>query len=693
MITEDAEQYYRIPDWGTGFFYGGDNGHLWLTPTKNRTTRMDLYLLVQKLKEQGAATPLKFHFPQMLNYSISKLTTSFSRAAKEFNYLGGYAPIYPIKANPAFPVVKAILSTGEPNKIGLEAGSIPELAAVMSVAKEKTPIVCNGYKDETYMRLVLVAAGKIKRVFLVIEKFSELEIFVSLIKKINPKQLPFLGIRARLHTKGTGKWEESGGDFAKFGLTASEIVEAVAFLKKHGLLNRLVMLHTHIGSQITHSRKIKAMTEETGMIYAELFRMGVPIKIVDFGGGLGVDYDGSRSSGAFSINYTVTEYANNLIFHMKGVCDQQEVPEPELFTESGRAITAYHSMIVVDVVEKHSLFQAMPVKESMEREDKLLVDLMETYELLNTRNLVEYFHDAIHMKEQLHTLFNIGVLTLKQKAVGERIFWNIVRKVAVLAPRMDHRPEELETLDSLLASKYVTNFSIFRSVPDAWAIRQIFPIAPIHRLREVPGESAVLADITCDSDGKITRFADISSTRETLKFHRLKNEPYYLGIFLTGAYQDAMGNAHNLFGTPDTFFVEITGDNRFQILRHEKGDTVGDMLKQNGYDLEQFQNKWGFEHTITDSLGKTTYLHRVPSGLPEQKTQPFTLLLQIMEMNCSRCRSDVRAILSDLPMISDFKIENNIVRLTIAGSELIPHLESILKEAGFSTKIKTPDEK
>ncbi len=691
MITENAEQYYRIPDWGAGFFHGGKAGHLWLRPTKDPLIKVDLYDLVEKVQNQGHFTPLKFHFPQMLQYSISKLDRSFTRAAKEFNYSGTYTPIYPIKANPFAPVVEAVLAAGSPHGIGLEAGSISELAAIMSVAKKETPLVCNGYKDETYMRLILTAANQMDRVYLVIEKFSELLIFASIVETIKPAKLPFLGIRARLHTHGTGKWKESGGDFAKFGLTASEIVEACDFLEKHGLLNRLTMLHAHIGSQVTHSRKVKAMVEETGMIYAEMIRMDVPIKIVDLGGGLGVDYDGSRSSGEFSINYTVTEYANNLIFHMKGVCEQQEVPDPELFTESGRAITAYHSMLIVDVMEKHSLSHSMSVEKSIEEEDKVLVDLVETYQLMNARNLVEYFHDAVHMKEQLHTLFSIGVLNLKQKAIGEQVFWNIVQKAIELAPRMDQRPEELEMLDSLMASKYVTNFSTFRSVPDADSIGQIFPIAPIHRLGEVPVESAIIADITCDSDGKIDRFADISTTRSTLKFHRLKNEPYYLGIFLTGAYQDAMANSHNLFGTPDTFFVEVTGDNTFQITHHVPKDTIADMLIRNGYQPLVFGEKWGRDADATEILNGSTYLHRIPTAGPEQGTSPVSISLLIHQMDCPRCRADIRALLSDLPMVSEFKITENHLHLTIASSELIPHLESLLKEAGFSVETESQE--
>ena len=693
MITENAEQYYRVPDWGAGFFRGGKEGHLWLHPEKKAAHRMNLYTFVEEMRKQGHRTPLKLHFPQMLRYSISKLSGSFARAAGEFNYSGEYTPVYPIKANPHAKVVESVLSAAPPGQIGLEAGSIPELAAVLSMAEKETPIVCNGYKDESYMRLILAAARGMNRVFLVIEKFSELHIFAATVAKTKAQKLPFLGIRARLHTRGTGKWEESGGDFAKFGLTASEIVEACDFLEKKGFLHRLTMLHAHIGSQVTHSRKIKGMVEEAGMIYAEMVRMGVPLEIVDLGGGLGVDYDGSRSSGEFSINYTVTEYANNLVFHMKSVCEQQEVPEPALFTESGRAISAYHSMVVVDMLEKHSLFHPMDVEKSMEGEDKLLVDLMETYQLINARNLVEYFHDAIHMKEQLHTLFNVGVLTLRQKASGEQIFWNIVRKAMGLASRLDHRPEELETLEKLLASKYVTNFSTFRSVPDAGAIGQIFPIAPIHRLGELPTEPAIIADITCDSDGKITRFADISSIRETLKFHRLKNSPYYVGIFLTGAYQDAMANAHNLFGTPETFFIEVTGDNRYEISHHIPGETVGDMLSKNGYNPEIFSEKWEEAPGTSEVLKNSTDLNRIPAAEPGGNTSPVKISLEIHRIDCPRCRADILAILSDLPMVNEFELTKKHLLLTLASKELLPHLESILKEAGFSVKTEFPEGK
>ncbi len=690
MIPESAEQYYRISDWGAGFFHGGDAGHLWLTPTKKKSVRLDLYHLVREIRAQGYATPLKFHFPQMLDFSIGKLSEAFRSAAAEFHYSGSYTPIYPIKANPAAPVVKAILAAGKEEGIGLEAGSIAELAAIMSVAEKETPLVCNGYKDKRYMRLILHAAAALDRVFLVIEKFSELHIFLAVIRELKPDRLPFLGIRARLHARGTGKWEESGGDFAKFGLTASEIVAACTFLKEQKLISQLRLLHAHIGSQVTHSRKIKGMVEEAGMTHAELIRMDIPIEIVDLGGGLGVDYDGSRSSGEFSINYTITEYANNLVFHMKGICEQQDVPEPVLFTESGRSITAYHSMLIVDVLEKHSLFQPMPMQKNMEGEDKLLVDLLETYQLMNARNLIEYFHDAIHMKEQLHTLFGIGVITLEQKALGEQIFWNIVRKAIGLAPRMSHRPEELEMLDRLLASKYVTNFSIFRSVPDAGSIGQIFPIAPIHRLDEVPVESAIIADITCDSDGKINRFADISTIRNTLKFHRLKNEPYYLGIFLTGAYQDVMGNAHNLFGNPDSFFISVTGDNLFEVLHHIPKDSISDMLRQNGYLPGAIAERWGKETVLTKLLEGNTYLDKIPDAGQESTARPVTVSLEIDQLNCPRCQTDIRAILSDLSMINEFNINGNILHLAIATDTLIPHLKSLLAQAGFTVNFRNP---
>lgn len=686
-MNETAEQYYGIPDWGSGFFHASNDGHLVLDPTKHGHAEVDLFNLVNQLKKQGYRTPMHLHFLQMLEYSVTKLIGSFDRAGKEFAYQGTYTPIYPIKVNQLAPVVDTILKAGVHAGIGLEAGSLAELAAVMTVAPENGTIVCNGYKDATYIKLLCAAAQKIRRVFLVIEKYSELTLLADVLETLKPPRLPILGIRARLHTRGTGKWEESGGDFAKFGLTASEIIEACDFLKEKGLLNQLRMLHVHIGSQITHTRKVKSMVEEAGMLYAEMMSMGMPIDIIDFGGGLGVDYDGSRSSGASSINYTMTEYANNIIFHMKDVCQRKGVPEPNVFTESGRAITAYHSLLVVDVFEKHSLFRPMSMPVMDTGTDKLLFDLKDTLDHISIKNLMEYFHDAIHMKEQLHTLFNIGALSLEKKAVGEQIFWNIVRKVTALAVQMENRPEELASLDGLLASKYVTNFSIFRSLPDAWAIHQLFPIAPIHRLNEIPGEAAILADITCDSDGKINEFVDISSTRHTLRFHSLRNEPYFLGIFLTGAYQEAMGNAHNLFGNPDTFFLNVLPDGSVQTQVHMPADQVRDMLKQEGYDPEVFIRKWEKVPEVKQILEGNTYLNRTPTAASQIPTVPITVFYTVPQLDCDRCRAEAGDLLSELPMVTGFEISSEEIRVSVVSADLLPAMESILKEAGFDLKM------
>lgn len=682
MMTETAEQYYRIPDWGVGYFRVGDNGQVVIHPTKRPDCQIGLRTLVDKLVAEGHRTPLHLHFPQMVAYSVQKLVRSFKRAREEFNYDGEYTPIYPIKVNQQAQVVGAVLEGGAGTGIGLEAGSKAELAAVLAMMPENGKIVCNGYKDREYVELACEAARIVPETILVIEKYAELEILFDVLADIRPSRVPFIGIRARLHTRGTGKWEESGGDFAKFGLTAAEILAAGNAIREHGLLDQLYMLHVHIGSQITHTVNVKRLVQEAGMLYAELVLAGFPVRTIDFGGGLGVDYDGSRSPGDSSINYTMTEYANNIVFHLKDVCKQKAVPEPDLFTESGRAMVAHHAMVVTDAFEQHSLFSPMPVLNTDFSKEKVLFDLKETYDAINTRNLWEYFHDAVHMKEQLHTRFNMGVLSLKEKAAGEQIFWNVVRKAVALAHRVDSRPEELEALQALMASKYVTNFSIFQSVPDAWAIRQLFPIVPIQRLGELPGEDATLADITCDSDGKINRFVDGGATSPTLRLHKIRDDRYYLGIFLTGAYQQAMGNQHNLFGRPDTIFVRVTGENTFEIESSLGADTIADQLDRFGYDPAALRKRLGDE-AADRILSQQTYLDRIPRVQHSPMQQPVSCQFDINGIDCSRCRAELEALLSDLPMVTGYSLTATRLTVSIMDRELRPHLEDIIRQAGF----------
>ncbi len=688
MLTETAEQYYRIPDWSAGYLRAGEDGELRLHPTKDGDVSIGLKTLTDALAAAGHRTPVSLHFPQIIDFAVSKLCRSFERAAAEFGYGGRYAPVYPIKVNQFAPVVDGIHRAGQPWGIGLEAGSKAELVAILSRNDMPKRIVCNGYKDRDYLQLAVQAASR-QDVFVVIEKYSELDILLQVLEETGTKKPPLLGIRARLHTRGTGKWEESGGDFAKFGLTAAEILAACDRIREAGLLDRLTMLHVHIGSQITHSAKVKSMVFEAGMLYAELYRAGIPLKILDFGGGLGVDYDGSRSSGAASINYTMTEYANNLIFHLKDVCAQKDVPEPDIFTESGRAMVAFHAMVVVDAFEQHSLFSPMPVLDTDWNREKVLFDLKDTYDSINTRNLWEYFHDAVHMREQLHTLFSMGSLSLREKAAGEQIFWNIARKAFSMAHRVDSRPEELERIQGLMATKYVTNFSIFQSIPDAWAIQQLFPIVPLQRLNELPGEHATLADITCDSDGKINRFVDMGQNRQTLRLHKLKDQRYYLGVFLTGAYQQTMGNPHNLFGRTDSLFIRVTGTDTFEIEQVIPGDRVRDQLERYGYDPNSFSANWGGE-TGGSVLDSSTYLDRIPSTDTSAASVPITVVYRIPQLDCDRCRMELEGLLADLPMVSAYHISGDRARISVPNADTFPHLEAILKDAGFDT-IEDPD--
>ena len=580
---EDSKELYNICGWGTSYFGVNEQGNVYATPCKDNV-QIDLREVMDELALRDVASPVLLRFPDILDNRIEKTSSCYQKAAQEYNYKGENFIIYPIKVNQMQPVVEEIISHGKKFNLGLEAGSKPELHAVIAVqCQSDSLIICNGYKDQSYIELALLAQKMGKRIFIVVEKLNELETIARVAKKLNVK--PNLGIRIKLASSGSGKWEDSGGDASKFGLTSSELLEARELLDKKGMHDCLKLIHFHIGSQITKIRRIQTALREASMFYIQLHKMGYDVNFVDCGGGLGVDYDGTRSSSSeSSVNYSIQEYVNDCIYTFVDAADKNGLPHPNIITESGRSLTAHHSVMVIDVLETASLPEMEDDYEPAEDSHQLVKDLYEIWDNLTPRNMLEDWHDAEQIREEALDLFSHGLVDLKTRADIERMYWSVCHEINILAKHLKHTPEELMNLDKLLADKYFCNFSLFQSLPDSWAIDQLFPIVPLQRLNERPTRSATLQDITCDSDGKIANFVTNRNNSHILPVHSLKkNEPYYLGVFLVGAYQEILGDMHNLFG--DTTAVHISvKDNKYHIDQVIDGETVAEVLDYVQYD-------------------------------------------------------------------------------------------------------------
>ena len=582
---EDSKELYNINGWGINYFSGNEKGNVYVSPCKDET-QIDLREVMDELALRDVTPPVLLRFPDILDNRIEKTASCFSKAAKEYDYKGENFVIYPIKVNQMQPVVEEIISHGKKFNLGLEAGSKPELHAVIAVqCQSDSLIICNGYKDQSYIELALLAQKMGKRIFIVVEKLNELETIARAAKKLNVK--PNLGIRIKLASSGSGKWEESGGDASKFGLTSSELLDALEMLDKKGMRDCLRLIHFHIGSQITKIRRIQAALREASQFYIQLHKMGYNVDFVDCGGGLGVDYDGTRSpSSESSVNYSIQEYVNDCIYTFVDASNKNGIQHPNLITESGRSLSAHHSVLVIDVLETASLPEMSEDFEPAENAHQLVKDLYEIWDNLNPRTMLEDWHDAEQIREEALDLFNHGIIDLKTRAEVESMYWSVTHEINSLTKNMKHVPEELRRLDKLLADKYFCNFSLFQSLPDSWAIDQLFPIVPIQRLNERPTRSATLQDITCDSDGKIANFVTNRHVSHILPVHALRrNEPYYLGVFLVGAYQEILGDMHNLFG--DTTAVHVSAkDGHYHIDQIIDGETVAEVL-----DYVQYQPK------------------------------------------------------------------------------------------------------
>ena len=574
---EDSREMYNIKGWGASYFDINEEGNVSVSPCKDEA-QIDLREIVDELSLRDVTPPLLLRFPDILDNRIEKTANCFKRAAEEYEYKAQNFIIYPIKVNQMQPVVEEIISHGRKFNLGLEAGSKPELHAVIAVqCQSDSLIICNGYKDQSYIELALLAQKMGKRIFIVVEKLNELDIIARAAKKLNVK--PNLGIRIKLASSGSGKWAESGGDASKFGLTSSELLDALRILDEKGLHDSLRLIHFHIGSQITKIRRIQTALREAAQFYINLHKMGYNVDFVDCGGGLGVDYDGTRSANSeSSVNYSIQEYVNDCVYTFVDAANKNDIAHPNIITESGRSLTAHHSVLVIDVLETASLPEMPEEFEAKDSDHQLVKDLYEIWDNLNSKNMLEDWHDAEQIRDEALELFSHGIVDLKTRAEIESMYWSVCHEINTLSKQMKHVPEELRNIDKLLADKYFCNFSLFQSLPDSWAIDQLFPIMPIQRLTERPTRNATLQDITCDSDGKIANFVKEGHLSHVLPLHALRrNEPYYLGVFLVGAYQEILGDMHNLFGDTNAVHVSVK-DGHYYIDQIIDGETVEEVL-------------------------------------------------------------------------------------------------------------------
>lgn len=595
----DSLELYNVPAWGAGFFSVNEAGHVAVRPREGSSEEIDLLTLVRDLEGRGLRAPLLIRFSDILASRVRGLSQAFERAVKEYGYQGMHRGVYPIKVNQQRHVVEEIIQYGASQRMGLEAGSKPEL--LVALALLDTPdafIICNGYKDRTYVETALLAQRLGRTPIIVIDRFDEIDLLIRTSRELGIR--PHLGIRARLTARGAGKWIESSGDRSKFGLSAMEIVDTVERLRAEDMVDCLELLHFHIGSQITAIRAHKDALAEASRIFVGLHELGARPRLIDVGGGLAVDYDGSRTNFHSSKNYSTQEYANDVVSFVQEACDEAEVPHPDIITEAGRSMVAHHSMIVFDVLgvnEVRSREDPGPV--SMD-DPKVLQDLANVRNGITKKNVQEAFHDAVQLKEEAATLFSLGYLDLRGRARVDRLFWSCCERIHRVARELPFVPEDLEDMEKTLSDTYFVNLSVFQSAPDHWAVKQLFPIMPIHRLREKPTRRGILADLTCDSDGKIDQFIDTHDVKDVLELHPWAGGRYYIGMFLLGAYQEILGDLHNLFGDTHAVHVTLSDDGGYEVGHVVEGDSVEEVLQYVQYDRNSLVEK--VRRTIEEAL-------------------------------------------------------------------------------------------
>lgn len=613
--AEDSARLYGLTDWGKGYFSVNSLGNLTVMPSKDPAKQIDLYELISGLREREIHTPVLLRFSDILWHRLKEIRDAFDAAIAENDYKGEYRCVYPIKVNQQRHIVEEVRNIGAKLGFGLEAGSKPELLAVLGLTEGHNgmPIVCNGFKDDEFIETVILATKLGRFIVPVVERFSDLELIVRHAKKYGVR--PRIGVRVKPSARGTGKWESTSGPRSKFGLFVGETIKAIEFLKQHDMADCLNMLHFHIGSQVGDIRVIKNAVNELSHIYTELVRLGAGLNMINIGGGLGIDYDGSQSAWESSVNYSVHEYAADVVYRIKSACEQDGIAHPTIISESGRAMVAYSSVLVFDVLGK-SRFESRAnlgeIKSALEAEEEKpqpVLDLVDAYERLTDRNMVEVYHDAVQARDEAMSLFTLGYLSLPMRAATEALFWAICRQSLARAAKLEELPDEFKDLPEMLSDIYYCNFSVFQSMPDAWAIDQLFPIVPIHRLNEQPTRHATLADISCDSDGKVDLFVDKRDIKKTLELHELRElpaagdstvngasgttggalEPYYLGVFLVGAYQEVLGDLHNLLGDTHAVHVSLDEEGRYSIDEVVEGDTVEEVLGYVQFDVDDLK--------------------------------------------------------------------------------------------------------
>jgi len=598
---EQTVETYGIENWGAGYFDVNRKGNLVVRPGEGDPRTADVREIIDDLARRGITAPVLLRFPHLVAAQVRKLQRAFVKSIREFEYQGAHMCVYPMKVNQQRSVVEEYLREGSRYDFGLEAGSKPELYAALAL--EQSPdslLVLNGFKDEEFIELAFAGARAGKRVVVVIEKLSELD-HILRIAEAHEGNAPMIGMRVKLYSKGSGRWEKSGGEAAKFGLTTTELLEVINRLKDAGRTDMLRLLHFHIGSQLTDIKRIKNAMKEAARVYAKVHQMKVPIDLLDVGGGMAVDYDGSKTAFDSSANYSAQEFANDVIYTIKQVCDDENVPHPTIIQESGRFLSAYHAILVTNVLDEiETVVEDITPIEIDEDDPQVVIELGELREAISIKNYREYYHDALEHREELFTLFNLGLISLEDRAKGEVLFWDVCERADRYAQQSKYVPEEFDDLRRLLCAKYLTNFSVFKSVPDHWALDQLFPIVPIQMLNKPPTEFATLCDITCDSDGVVDKFVDLHDVKQTLELHKLDpGEPYYLAFMLVGAYQEVMGNNHNLFGAPNEAQIHIDEEG-YLIKKVIRGTTVGEAAGRARYERGLLHD--GFRRQVTQRI-------------------------------------------------------------------------------------------
>lgn len=598
---EQTVETYGIENWGAGYFDVNRKGNLIVRPAEGDPRAADVREIIEDLTRRGISAPVLLRFPQLVAGQVRKLQRAFSKSIREFEYQGAHMCVYPMKVNQQRAVVEEYLREGSRYDFGLEAGSKAELYAAMAL--EQSPdslLVVNGFKDEEFIQLAFGSAKSGKRVVIVIEKLSELD-HILRIAETHEGNSPIIGMRVKLYSKGSGRWEKSGGEAAKFGLTTTELLEVINRLKEADRIDMLKLLHFHIGSQLTDIKRIKNAMKEAARVYAKVYQMKVPVELLDVGGGMAVDYDGSKTAFDSSANYNAQEFANDVVYTIKQVCEDENVPHPTIIQESGRFLSAYHAILVTNVLDEiETVVEDITPIEIEEDDPQVVIELADLRETITIKNYREYYHDALEHREELFTMFNLGLISLEDRAKGEVLFWDVCERADRYAQQSKYVPEEFGDLRRLLCAKYLTNFSVFKSVPDHWALDQLFPIVPIQMLNKTPTEFATLCDITCDSDGVVDKFVDLHDVKQTLELHKLDpNEPYYLAFMLVGAYQEVMGNNHNLFGTPHEAQIHIDEEG-YLIKKVIRGTTVGEAAGRARYERGLLHD--GFRRQVTQRI-------------------------------------------------------------------------------------------